>query len=127
MLRLVLYLEGSTNLNTVPEGDMALGYDVAKKYSSPENQKNFTALHSHTEGWRHRQWGSNRTCFILSKGDDVLVVVIDESRKGAGDGVAHTDPPLPPSSRVFIFLQCHDSPETGSELYFKHKILIAFW
>lgn len=47
---MALYLEGSTNLNTVPVGDMALGYDVAKKYSSPENQKNLTVIPSHTEG-----------------------------------------------------------------------------
>lgn len=35
----ILHLEGSMNLNTVPEGDMALGYEVARKYSSPGNTK----------------------------------------------------------------------------------------
>ena len=33
------HLEGSMNLNTVPKGDIALGCEVARKYSSPERHK----------------------------------------------------------------------------------------
>lgn len=32
------YLDGSMNLNTVPVGDVALGYEVARKYSSPDRK-----------------------------------------------------------------------------------------
>lgn len=38
-LCLILHLEGSMNLKTVPKGDMALGYEVAKKYSSPKKNR----------------------------------------------------------------------------------------
>lgn len=41
---LILHLEGSMNLNTVPVGDVALGYEVAIKYSSPEKAKSLSLL-----------------------------------------------------------------------------------
>lgn len=31
------------NLNTVPRGDMALGYDVARKYSSPGSKQEYVS------------------------------------------------------------------------------------
>lgn len=85
------------NLKTVPKGDMALGYDVAKKYSSPKKHKRFTLnrrMTTHTE-----RDGINVTCFVFSERDDEIVVMIDESRKGAGLCVTHTHTPLHPGSR----------------------------
>lgn len=45
-LCLILHLDGSMNLKTVPWGDKVLGYEVAKKYSSPKKNQNKKQLMS---------------------------------------------------------------------------------
>mgnify|MGYP007124644861 CR=1 FL=1 len=50
--------------------------------------------------------GSGRivTCFVFSERDDELVVMIDESGKGAGLLITHTHTPFLPDSRRLILL-----------------------
>ena len=50
------------------------------------------------------------TGFVLGKGDDELVVVVDEPWEGAGAAVAHADAPLGPAARGPVLLQSHQLP-----------------
>lgn len=50
------------------------------------------------------------TSFILSKGDHIWMVVVDELREGAGHAQPHTDFIVPPLPRVCVFSQTHQTP-----------------
>ena len=50
------------------------------------------------------------TSFVLRKGDDELVVVVDEPWEGAGAAVPHADAPLCPAARGPVLLQSHQLP-----------------
>lgn len=56
------------------------------------------------------------TCLVLSEGDNVLVVVVYEARKGTGQTNAHTDLMVVPLTRVLILLEAHHTP-IGKRLY----------
>lgn len=53
------------------------------------------------------------TSFILSKGYNVLVIVVDESREGARETEPHTDLIVLPLSCISVLLQTHQTTATG--------------
>ena len=53
---------------------------------------------------------SSPTCFVLGEGDDVLVIVVDEPREGAGQAHAHAHLVVVPVARVLVLLQTHQAP-----------------
>lgn len=122
-----------------PEGDVALGIPVDMKYSSPDGKKNNRSSGRHYTGysWCRQNTVSTvseaalRLCswitsFILSKGDDVLVVVVYESREGAGQAHPHTYLIVFPLPCVSILLQTHQTPRTATK-WASHYVLFQDW
>lgn len=61
------------------------------------------------------------TRFILSEGDDVLMVVVDESRKGTRQPHPHANLIIPPLTCGFVLLQAHQTPEAQKKHCFERQ------
>lgn len=67
--------------------------------------------HARTHTRMHAHGHSALTCFILSKGDDVFVVGVDQFGKSAGLVSAHADLVVLPFAGGDVLLQRHQPPE----------------
>lgn len=117
---------------------------VDVKYSSPEvqRQRQVDMNQQWVESWCENGgalcllWMTVCvTSFILSKWDNIWVVVVDEFREGTGHAHPHTDFIVPPLPRIYVFSQTHQTPwkkfntemsqSSGTErnfcFYAKHK------
>lgn len=56
------------------------------------------------------------TSLVLRKGDDVGVVVVDETWESAGLSSAHADLTIPPLACLWVLSERHQSPAKEDEL-----------
>ena len=57
------------------------------------------------------------TSLVLSKGDNVLVVIVNESGKCAGHAYSHADLLVVPLPCVSVLLQAHHAPNKDTETW----------
>lgn len=67
--------------------------------------------HTHALVCTHMDTPSALTCFILSEGDDVFVVAVDQFGESAGLVSAHADLVVLPFAGGDVLLQRHQPPE----------------